>query len=1114
MRLLLYFCGSEVCVQRSVSFYVLCLAMAVLLFAAVAGAQTFRGAIQGTVLDSSGASVSDARVTVTDTATNLSREVTSGDGGAFLFGELPLGTYKVSAAKAGFRTAVADGIKVATAITQRVDLTLSPGEAKELVEVREAAALVDTVGDTQGGTLDSKQLAELPTNGRDFDKAILLVPGASADPAGITDSPGSFGTFSMNGNRGRSNNYLLDGTDMNDGYRNDPAINQAGVFGTPATLLPLDALAEIPVISGADAQFGRNAGAIVNIVTKSGTNDFHGSAFEDFRNSAMDARNFFNTSPSPQNPFHNNSFGASLGGPIVKNRTFFFFAYEGEREDGGISSLGHVPTQADIAAALASQTVADAGGESPVIKNLLARNPWPSPNIPTDSNGNNLLATTLFTNRVDSLIGKIDQHFGQGDVLTGRYYFGDSYQSFPFAIVGGGVLPGYNTVTPTRVQLASASFTHIFSPRLLLEVRGGYNRFAETFSPEDQSFDPRSIGLNTLQGSNDTGLPEIIVAGEATLGANTSVPRGRIDTNTQFFANASYNTGRSNWKWGYEFRRTFVNGFFDNGYRGRLLFPDLASFLAGIPGGNLTTGNHEAEGNSRRGTFQNNHGLYLQNSFRLAKHFMLDAGVRWDYYGVIGEEQGRFSIFDPSIPGPRQVSQLYPKDFKNFAPRAGLAWDVRGTGKTVVRTGWGLFYDAFSQDFFVGQLPFNTFNAGPAYNSIGASPIQFSGTAGNLSLNDAGQGSLTAGPCTGSAIKVPGTSLCAPPVFSNFGASDVFTVAQNLRTPYVQNYNFNLQQELAPGIALQVGYVGSAGRKLFRYRDLNQSVGGGALPYPDFVYINQLETSAVSNYNGLQTILKIDTHGLTSSVNYTWSHSLDNASAGTDFVPNATQPDNSFNVGKEWANSNFDVRQRLSWNFTYEFPNPPGHKKLLSGWAINGVLAIQTGEPVNLNYLFEGDFNGSDEYFGRPDVVGNPFAGQHFPNTFLDASAFAVPCTWDPVAGSCVAGTQHFGNLGRNAFTGPSLKNFDFSLSKTTPLGEKIKMQTRVDFFNLLNHPNFTNPMMPAFSLDFLQGSLPNAQGRGTGSIPITATADVGTGYPYLGGGGPRNIQLAVKFSF
>ena len=187
---------------------------------------------------------------------------------------------------------------------------------------------------------------------------------------------------------------------------------------------------------------------------------------------------------------------------------------------------------------------------------------------------------------------------------------------------------------------------------------------------------------------------------------------------------------------------------------------------------------------------------------------------------------------------------------------------------------------------------------------------------------------------------------------------------------------------------------------------------------------------------------------------------------------------------------------------------------LLSGWALDGILAIQTGQPVNINYLFEGDFNGSDEWFGRPDVVGNPFAGRHLPTTFLNASAFAVPCTWDPEAGGCVSGMQHFGNLGRNAFAGPTYKNFDLSLVKNTPIGEKLKMQFRIDFFNLFNHPNFTNPLLPSFAVDFLGGGLPDANGRGIGSIPITATPDVGTGNPFLGGGGPRNIQLAVKFTF
>ena len=748
-------------------------------------------------------------------------------------------------------------------------------------------------------------------------KTLLLIPGATSDPSSASDAPGSFGMFSINGNRGKSNNYLLDGADMNDSFHNSPAINEPGVWGTPATLLPLDALAEIPVIAGADAQFGRNSGAIVNLVTKSGTNRFHGAAFEFFRNSALDARNFFNSTAVPQNPFHNNQFGGSLGGPFVKNKTFFFVAYEGQREYGGLTSLGHVPTQDEIAAALASPTVVNAGGESPIIANLLARHPWPAAKIPTDSNGNNLLATTRFSNRLDSMIGKVDQQFASGDIFTARYFFGDSGQNYPLALVGGGNLPGFNTVTPTRVQLVSLSYTHVFTPRLLLELRGGYNRFFETFSPEDQAFDPRSIGLNTVQ-NGDLGLPQINVGRPGNSGRQhfaSSRPSGYELALSQ---QRLYKTGRHNWKSGYEFRRTFVNGYFDNGYRGRLLFPDLANFLAGLPSGNLTSSNHQATGNSRRGTFQNNHAFYLQDSIKLSRKLTVNAGLRWDYFGVIGEERDRFSIFDPTIAAPRQVKQLYPKDWNNFAPRVSLAYDVRGDAKTVVRAGWGLFHDAFSQDFFVGQLPFNTFNAGPAYNDIGGpAPILFSSTAALAT---------TAGPCAAPAIPIPNSSLCAPPVFSNFGATDVFTVDQHIRTPYIQNYNLNIQQQLASGIVLQIGYIGSAGRKLFRYRDVNQSVGGGPVPYPDFVYINQFESTANSNYNALQTTLRLRTHGLTSNVNYTWSHSIDTASDGQDFVPNASQPDNSFNVRNERASSNFDTRQRLSWNFVYEFPRASHHQ--------------------------------------------------------------------------------------------------------------------------------------------------------------------------------------------
>src|SRR5947209_6137172 len=357
-------------------------------------AQTFRGAIQGSVLDSTGSAIPGAQVTVVSDETNLARQAITDEAGNYLFAELPLGSYSVAATKAGFQKQITTRIHVEVAASSRVDLMLTPGQSKEVVEVVSNVPLVETSGDDQGGTIDARQASELPVNGRDFGKAVLLVPGATSDPSSVSDSPGAFGTFSINGNRGRSNNYLLDGTDMNDGYRNDPAINEAGVFGTPATILPLDALAEIPVISGADAQFGRNSGAIVNIVTKSGTNQFHGSGFEFFRNSALDARNFFNTTSVPQNPFHNNQFGGSFGGPVIRNKTFFFLAYEGQRESGGLTSLGHVPTQTDIAGALASPTVVNAGGENPIIANLLARNPWPAPNIATDSNGHNLLATT------------------------------------------------------------------------------------------------------------------------------------------------------------------------------------------------------------------------------------------------------------------------------------------------------------------------------------------------------------------------------------------------------------------------------------------------------------------------------------------------------------------------------------------------------------------------------------------------------------------------------------------------------------------------------------------------------------------------------------------------
>ncbi|MEW6213042.1 MAG: TonB-dependent receptor [Acidobacteriota bacterium] len=1068
-----------------------------------AAAQTFRGTILGTITDPQGAVVGDAKVTARNVATGIERSTVTDSEGNYTIPELPIGVYEVNIQAAGFKAAKVTDVKVEVASERRVDVEMAVG-GSDTIDIRADAVQVESTNNTLGGTLQTKEVAELPINGRDFTKFLVLVPGATGDPSGATDSPGSFGLFSANGNRGRSNNYLLDGTDMNDGYRNLPAINEAGVFGTPATILPVEAIAEAAILSNFEAEYGRNSGAVVNIVTRSGSNDIHGSAFEFFRDDALDARNFFNPKPDPQTNFRNNQFGFALGGPIVRNRTFWFTSYEGQREDVGLNSVARVPDPREIAAL--------GGATNPVIRALLARNPWPAPNRPRPlfDPRPNLFVTTPATNDVDSFIAKIDHSFNEHNQLTGRYYFGDSEQSFPLAILAGNVLPGFNTVTPTRVQLVSLSYLKIFSPTKVNEARFGYNRFTESFFPEDSDFDPRAIGLNTgIQGAQDFGLPFIRIRNDpnfgsslASLGSTLSVPRGRVDTNWQAIDNFSWKLTSHDLKFGYEFRRTFINAFFDAGYRGRLDFASLEDFLSGT-----LSGGRSARGDSRRGTFQNSHGAYIQDSYRWSRRLTINAGLRYDYYGVIDEERGRLSNFSQQrgLALIGEDGRLYERDLNNFSPRLGLAWDITGKGKTVLRAGWGFFYDSFSQDFFVGQLPFNTFNPGPAYNPVGPAPVLFSFSTVDV---------IRAG----------------VPIFTDYLDSDVFAVDPRLRTPYVQNYNLNIQHELFKNAVVQVGYVGSHGTKLYRYRDINQPVNPArstARPFDNgplapsggtFFYVNHFESTANSNYNALQASLQLrDWRGFSTTINYTWSHSIDNASDGQDYVANATQPDNSFRTDQERASSNFDVRHRFVWTFSYEIPNfVKKYPRIGKGWQINGITTLRSGSPFHVN-LFD-DYNGTGEFFPRPDLVGDPYAGTSGPDRFLNLSAFRVPCTLDPrgdgSAASCITGTQHFGSLGRNALIGPDYRNFDFSVFKTTPITERIKLQLRAEFFNIFNHPNFASPLLPGFSADASFNGIDPVTGRGVDFLPITVTPDVGIGNPFLGGGGSRNIQFAVRLEF
>ena len=414
-------------------------------------AQTFRGTVLGTVTDTSGATVSGATVKVHNVDTGLERTTQTTADGTYSAPELPFGKYTVTVSQSGFQTSVTTGVEVNVASERRVDVQLKPGQVAEHVEVTGEVPQVDTTSAELGGILTAQTIENIPVNGRDYTKLIYLNPGVAGSPDQISDSPGSFGEFSMNGSRGRSNNYLLDGTDMNDGYRNDPAINEAGVFGDPATILPIDAVGELHVLSNYEAEYGRNSGAIVNIVTKSGTNQLHGSALEYYRSGAFGARNYFNIDTQPKNPFTNNQFGGSLGGPIAKDKAFFFFDYEGQRESGAQSGVSCVPDPA-----LVAQQIATLGSAvSQPMLNLLARNPWPQPNISGVTsdltgcpNGGNLATSTRFLNNVDSLIAKVDYNPNINNNISGRYYYGNSNQSFPFAQLAGGLLPGFNTVTP------------------------------------------------------------------------------------------------------------------------------------------------------------------------------------------------------------------------------------------------------------------------------------------------------------------------------------------------------------------------------------------------------------------------------------------------------------------------------------------------------------------------------------------------------------------------------------------------------------------------------------------------------------------------------------------
>jgi hypothetical protein len=1170
--------------------------------AGIASGQSQEGRILGTVTDQSGGLVKGARVTITNVDTGVTRTLETNDAGDYVAPSLPPGPYKLSVEATGFKKIERGGIRLEVAKDLRLDITMQPGSVSETVTVTEQLPLVETTNDTLGGTFANKSINDLPLNGRDFQNLVVLRPGVQRTTGG------GFLSISSNGNRPEDNNFIVDGTDNNDPYYAGTVINAEGVQGTPGSILPIDAIQEFNAEENPPAEYGWKPGAIVNVGLKSGTNDVHGSAYDFERNNAFDARNFFNPKidpgtglPSPQRGLRLHQFGGSLGGPIVKNKTFIFGAYEAIRAQVGNSFTANSPTtvpsslaggdplnsipdaKANIQARCATSLKAcGVNALSLKLAPLYPANANPS----TDAVNNAQLNIGLPNkNRNDNFVIKADHHFNERNSLTGRYFFGDSLQTELDIPV---LRAEWESQSKLRAQVFGLNYNFVPNARWVNEARFGYVRFWQTILTADHAANPATVyGINTgVTASVDFGLPEIDVDGFNQLGGNHGWPLLTTPNRTlQGVDNVSYARGKHTFRFGGEFRHGSTDNTRDRYGKGRIRFAGgqlsdfcgcygtgastpLEDFLAGFPrgSGGVTsgTGGRIFVGNSSRHVSINSVGLFLQDDWRVTPRLTVNAGMRYDLNTVIKESQDRLANFDPTA-GIHQVghgiSAPYNGDHNNFAPRLGISWDPGGKGKTVVRAGGSVIYEIPHLSIFLGQ------NGVENASTAGLNVIPTAPSTGIPGAN---------GTIAASAVNVSGSSLnwsLAGPVFNTTincvsTPCDILGVSRNLRTPYVLSWNLNVQQALTSTTSLQVGYVANRGVKLYGVRDINQVVfanddgseqlgrpftancpkppqgvglglGGPCFPFLEFV--NFLDNGYTSIYHGLQaTLTQRAWKGLNFVMGYTYAHAIDDVS-----LNRAQQPQDSTRPWLERANSDNDVRHRLTLALTFEFPSRTGYGHLLEGWQVNSIVTVQGGLPWN---LIDGNLNGSDssrtgEFADRWNIVGNPAnikasltgiryfnfsdynpatrgtgsqpqspqvcidhaqIAQLAPNSAAVPGGAGLGCYVENGTILVPPNVGEFGNIGRNPFRGPRLDNLDLSIVKNTKLTERVSFQLRGEFFNVLNHPHFANPNTQGF----VDPSAPSTFGF------ILATPDVAAANPVIGTGGPRNIQIGMKFRF
>ncbi len=1000
----------------------------VLILAAALHAQTVRGVIGGTVVDPTHLGVPGATVTLTSDETGARRSTITTPRGDFEFALIAPGHYRVEVESAGFQKT---GFGVSLEVNQDIDVEVQLHLAGEdTVQVEDVAPLLRTQSNTYGGVIDDRQIVNLPLDGRNFYNLSLLLPGVDPPAEGSAGSVRGAFAINVNGAREDMNSFILDGA-----YNGDPELNGLSVTST------VDAIREFELASSTyDATFGRNAGAQVNVVTRTGTNQFHGTGYEFFRNDDIAARNFFAPANQPIPRYQRNQFGSTLGGPIRKNKTFFFVDWESLRLNDAQTLVTVVPTAAERAGNFngSGLTAIDPTTGNPIPGNVLPSyfqdpigsaiaNLYPLPN---QSNPNaNYVSSPILTQNSNQFDTRFDEVVGAKDDVAFRYSFVDGTYFTPFN--GFSSVPGYGLNIPSREQNTVLSETHIFTPAVLNELRLAYNRVSNNTDQQNQGVSiNHAVGLPELSTNpRDWGLSEISVNGFSPIGDENTSPEFGASNTYQINDTASWNRGRHLWKFGFDYRILQENAFRDVESRG---FLDFTGELIGNPLEELLLGAPTETG----GAVMNNpehvrtHSLdfFAQDTWRVLPNLTINLGLRYEYNSPAVDAQNAANVYNPQTGTLVQVGQNgfpragYNPDYTNFAPQIGIAWSHHNT---VIRAAYGIHYDeselAVSEGLYF-SAPY--YNLRVAFDYPGIPP---------LTLEDPFP--------TNFPIPVPASATA---------------FQRNLATPYMQQWNLGVQQQLGASRVLEVAYVASKGTHLLDSRDINQPQPSTnpdfVRPNPNFADIDIIETEANSTYNSLQVRLEQRLwHGLSVLASYTYSKSIDDASNFFSSTGDSNFPQNSYDLSAERGLSNFDIRNRFTLSYGYNIPFAVGHR-WLGGWQSFGVLTFQSGQPFTVLLLRDDDNSntGQTDILGgsndRPNVIGNPNLSNPTAAEWFNTSAFAM----SPY------GT--FGNEGRNIVTGPGLETIDFSIIKNTRLAERLNMQFRSEFFNLLNHANFNLP--------------------------------------------------------